>query len=68
MTAQARKTVLEPATEKLLSPAELADRWSVSVETLKRRRRDGALSALKLGKSVRFKLSDILAIENASRI
>lgn len=60
--------LLEPAAEKLLSPAELADRWSVSVETLKRRRRAGALTALKMGRSVRFKLSEIVAIENAARI
>ena len=68
MNPQARKPAIEPAAEKFLSPAELADRWSLSVETLKRRRRDGVLAALKLGRSVRFRLSDIIAIENASRI
>lgn len=59
---------VQPADERLLSPAELADRWSVSVETLKRRRRSGELQTLKLGRAVRFKLSDIIAIEQSASV
>ena len=60
--------VIPPTAEKLLSPKQLADRWSVSVETLKRRRRAGELPTLKMGRAVRFKLSDILAIEQTAGV
>jgi excisionase family DNA binding protein len=68
MRTQNRTNEVSPATEKLLSPAELADRWSVSVETLKRRRRAGELKTLKLGRAVRFKLSEIIAIEQRASV
>lgn len=57
-----------PVTEKLLSPKQLADRWGISIETLKRRRRTGELRTLKMGRLVRFKLSDILAMEDGASI
>jgi hypothetical protein len=41
----------------------LADRWQLSVETLKRRERCGILLPLKLGRGVRYRLSDIERIE-----
>jgi hypothetical protein len=53
----------------LISRGELARRWSCSKETLKRRERAGILHPMHLpGKRlVRYRLSDILAIEAASR-
>jgi hypothetical protein len=48
---------------RLLSRRELADRWSMSVETLKRRERCGILPFLKLGRGVRYRLSDVERLE-----
>jgi hypothetical protein len=41
----------------------LADRWQLSVETLKRRERCGILPFLKLGRGVRYRLVDVERIE-----
>ncbi len=49
----------------LLDRPRLADRWSCSIETLKRRERAGVLTAILLGRLVRYRLSDIEAIEAA---
>jgi hypothetical protein len=51
-----------------LSRLELGYRWSCSRETLKRREKAGILSVYKLGKAVRYKLQDIMAIEEAARV
>ena len=59
----------EPITAvRLLSRRELADRWSMSVETLKRRERCGILPFLKLGRGVRYRLSDIEQIEAEAEV
>ena len=42
---------------------ELADRWKLSVQTLKRRERSGLLRCLKLGRGVRYRLSDVEHLE-----
>ena len=52
-------------TTVLLDRPRLADRWSCSIETLKRRERAGVLTAILLGRLVRYRLSDIEAIEDA---
>jgi excisionase family DNA binding protein len=58
-----------PETTELLTPAELARRWKVSLMFLWRARRDGKLPAHKLGKKhVRFSLTDIQEIEAKNRI
>lgn len=57
-----------PSVEVFLTAHELAQRWRCSGETLKRRRRSGQLPAYKLGRSVRFKLADVLAFEAQARI
>jgi hypothetical protein len=50
--------------ERLLSRGELSTRWSCSRETLKRREREGILRAIRFNQRLlRYKLSDILAIE-----
>jgi hypothetical protein len=50
-------------TVRLLTRRELADRWSMSTETLKRRERCGILPFLKLGRGVRYRLGDIEHLE-----
>jgi hypothetical protein len=53
---------------RLLSRRELADRWSMSTETLKRRERCGLLPFLKLGRGVRYRLADIERLEAEATI
>jgi len=50
-------------TVRLITRKGLASRWQVSVETLKRRERCGLLPFLKLGRGVRYRLSDIQHLE-----
>jgi hypothetical protein len=52
-----------PTDNVTLTRKGLAHRWSCSTETIKRREAAGALTALKLGRLVRYRLSDILALE-----
>jgi len=47
----------------LISRKKLAERWSLSIETLKRRERAGILTALKMGRGVRYRLHDIERVE-----
>ena len=50
--------------ETLLTRSELARRWKVSVETLKRRERANILRPVRLeGRVIRYRMSDILRIE-----
>ena len=53
---------------RLFTRKELADRWRVSIETLKRRERAGLLRALKLGKGVRYRLGDIQRLEAEAEV
>ena len=48
---------------QLVTRRELSDRWKLSVETLKRRERCGVLPCLKLGRGVRYRLSDVEDLE-----
>lgn len=58
------KTVEQPQSERFLTRKQLAARWAVSIETIKRKVRAGLLYPYYLGeRAVRFKLSDIEAIE-----
>ncbi len=54
--------------EKMLSRRQLADRWGVSKETLKRREKAGNLPFLKLGKVVRYWLANIEQIEAQAEV
>jgi hypothetical protein len=47
----------------LLTRKELSDRWQLSTETLKRRERCGVLPFLKLGRGVRYRISDVETLE-----
>jgi hypothetical protein len=48
---------------RLLTRKELSGRWQLSTETLKRRERCGLLPYLKLGRGVRYRLTDIEYLE-----
>lgn len=54
--------------QQLLSRHQLSDRWSCSIETIKRRERAGVISAMKLGGLVRYSLQDILKVEAAATV
>ncbi len=47
---------------------QLSRRWLVSIMTLKRKERAGVLRAFKIGRSVRYRLSDILAFEKDAEV
>lgn len=50
--------------DRLVTRKELAERWSLSIKTLKRRERTGELRPLTLSaNTVRYRMSEILAIE-----
>ena len=50
--------------DSLLTRRELANRWKVSVETLKRRERASILRPIRLdGRIVRYRMSDVVKIE-----
>jgi hypothetical protein len=53
---------------QLVTRRELSDRWKLSVETLKRRERCGVLPFLKLGRGVRYWLSDIEQLEAGAEV
>ena len=53
--------------ESFLNRKQLAERHQTTIETVKRRQANGLYMAYKLGKHVRYKLSDIVAFENAGR-
>jgi hypothetical protein len=50
--------------EQLLSRKALAQRWSCSTETIKRRTRDGLLHPLRFNaRMIRYPLSEIIQVE-----
>jgi hypothetical protein len=51
---------------QLVTRRELSHRWKVSVETLKRREHCGILPFLKLGRGIRYRLSDIERLEDGA--
>jgi hypothetical protein len=48
---------------EFLTRNELARRWRLSTETIKRRERAGILPVLKLGRAARYRLKDVERIE-----
>jgi len=52
----------------MISRKGLAARWELSVPTLKRRELAGTLPYLKLGRAVRYRLSDIERIEREAEV
>jgi hypothetical protein len=53
---------------RLVTRKGLASRWQVSVETLKRRERCELLPVLKLGRGVRYRLSDVERLEAEAEV
>ena len=53
---------------RLVSRKELSARWSVSLETIKRRERDGTLSPIVLGGLVRYALTQVEEIEQQALV
>lgn len=54
--------------QTMLSRRCLSGRWHLSVETLKRREKEGVLPFLKLGRGVRYRLTDIERIEQQAEV
>jgi excisionase family DNA binding protein len=52
----------------LLTMSQIAERWQVSIETVKRRIRSGQLPALKLGRCVRVSPTCLVAYENNRKL
>lgn len=53
---------------QLVTRKELSGRWKLSIETLKRRERSGILPCLKLGRGVRYRLSDVEHLEAEAEV
>jgi hypothetical protein len=53
--------------EVFISRAQLAQRHGTTVETIKRRQANGMFVPYKIGRQVRYKLSEIVAFENSAR-
>ena len=58
------KDLVKTMEDSLLTRRELADRWKVSIETIKRRERARVLRPLRLeGRIIRYRMSDVMRIE-----
>ncbi len=65
MTEHKSKTSSGPVSE-LISRDQLAKRWSISKETIKRREREGLLNPIRFNQRLlRYRLEDIVAVEQA---
>ena len=54
----------KPTEDTLLTRRELAERWKVSIETVKRRERVKMLRPMRLdGRVIRYRMSDVVRIE-----
>jgi hypothetical protein len=62
-----KKAVTDEKAEILLSRKQIADRWSVSLETIKRREAAGMLRPLHFSaRQVRYRLSDVVSVEQSA--
>jgi hypothetical protein len=58
-----------PEKDIFISREALAERWDVHVETIKRDEKNGRLQPIRIGdRRIRYRLDDILAIENEAGI
>jgi hypothetical protein len=63
------RALSETVEESLLTRRELADRWKVSIETIKRRERARVLRPLRLeGRIVRYRMSEVVRVETEGDI
>jgi len=51
-----------------LSTADVAARWDVSTDTVRRLIRRGDLAALKVGRNVRIRLADLIEYEQRAEL
>ena len=64
-----QKSAPSAADETLLTEQQLAARWQVSPKTLRNARVSGRLlSFVKIGRSVRYRLSDVIAFEERNSV
>ena len=62
----ARSTLQYSPGEGLISRQRLSSRWELSLESLRRRELAGLLHPVRLGRrTVRYRMSEVLALENA---
>jgi hypothetical protein len=55
---------IQQSSDALFSRRQLADRWATSIETIKRRQKQGVLTPIYLSaRQVRYKLSQIVNVE-----
>jgi hypothetical protein len=54
--------------DRLLDRAMMRERWTCSLETLRRFERAGILRPIKLGAKVRYRLSDVLIAEREGEV
>lgn len=56
--------IAAPQSGMLLDERALASRWSISIRTLQNRRVSGrGIPFVKIGRSVRYRLADVVAVE-----
>ena len=68
LETKACQRILAAAREELFSDVMLADRWNMSHRTLQGHRESGkGCPFVKMGRNVRYRLSDIIAFEAAGR-
>lgn len=60
-------TTTDETPERLLSLGDLAERWQVSTRTIVRMTDRREIHFIRVGKQIRFKLSDVLAYEKKRR-
>jgi hypothetical protein len=65
---QSHHVLKTPPQEEFFTRKQVANRHKVTVETIKRRERSGLLKPLKIGRTIRHRLSDILAFETSSEV
>jgi len=53
---------------KLITRRNVAERWSYSIETIKRQEKAGKLPVLRLGGQARYRLADIEFIEKQAEV
>lgn len=67
-TIQSVRQEAGSSSERLLSPREVARRWGIHTITLRRWTKEGRLKSLKLGRSVRFQMEEILRVEDEATV
>ena len=58
---------MDPAIQ-LKTRRDVANRWQKSIESIKRMEKAGLLRALKIGRSVRYKIEDIERVEAEAEV